>query len=650
MDSPIASLATDQAGPPSAPLSGGWRARHANQLCTAAEAIARILPGRRIFIGSGAAQPLGLVRALVNDSARFSDNDIVHILTLGPAPYVSPEMAGHFRHTAFFIGPNVREAVQSGRADFMPVFLSEIPELIRTGRVRIDVALLQVSPPDARGYVSLGVSVDVVKAAVDSAELVIAQVNPNMPRTLGDALVPVSCFDCLVDLAEPLFELPPQAPDAVATAIGKWVATLVPDGATLQTGIGRIPHAILSELKNRHDLGVHTEMFSDELMELAKRGVINGTRKTLCPGKMVASFLMGSRELYAWSNDNPMLEMRGCDFVNDPFVIAKNSRMVAINAALSVDLTGQIASDTVGGRFFSGIGGQVDFIRGAARSPGGKPIIALPSTAAKGSKSRIVSALECGAGVVTSRGDVHYVVTEYGIAQLWGKTIRERAAALIEIAHPDFRAELLNEAKARCYVFPDHPLPNPGAHEDARSVTLKGGECVEIRPVRVSDEDAVQDLLYRLSDESSFFRFFGHSVAHPRCEVLRMVERDPKTSVAFVARLAETDELLGIARADSAPHGRSAEIGVTVADQWQGHGVGSALLRQLIETGRRIGFDSLFAEVLPANGQMRCLLKRHDFVCVAEPFAQTLDFRLEFRGDFSPAARANEGPTKEGLA
>lgn len=617
-----------------------WRARYASQTCSAAEAIARILPGRRIFVGSGAAQPNGLVRALVSDRDRFSDNEIVHILTLGPAPYVSPEMTGHFRHTAFFIGPNVREAVQCGRADFMPVFLSEIPELIRTGRVKIDVALLQVSPPDAHGYVSLGVSVDVVRAAVDSARLLIAQVNPNMPRTFGDALVPVSRFDCLVDLAEPLFELPAQAPDEVAAAIGKWVATLVPDGATLQTGIGRIPHAILSELKSRHDLGVHTEMFSDELMELAKLGVISGARKSLCPGKMVASFLMGSRELYAWANDNPMLEMRASDFVNDPFVIAKNSRMVAINSALSVDLTGQIASDTVAGRFFSGIGGQVDFIRGAARSPGGKPIIALPSTAEKGRKSRIVSALECGAGVVTSRGDVHYVVTEYGVAQLWGKTIRERAAALIEIAHPDFRAELLNEAKARRYVFPDQPAPNPGAQETGRIVVLKGGERIEIRPVRVSDEDAVQDLLYRLSDESSFFRFFGHSVAHPRCEVLRMVELDPSAGVAFVARSVEDDELLGIARADAEPHRATAEIAVTVADHWHGRGVGSALLERLIEKCRGIGFGSLFAEVLPANGQMRCLLKRHDFSCRSEPFAQTLDFRLSLRrettGDLPP--------------
>jgi acyl-CoA hydrolase/RimJ/RimL family protein N-acetyltransferase len=614
-------------------VSDDWRVRYASKLCTLTEAISRIQPGRRIFVGSGAAEPIGLVRALVNDSGRFADNDVVHILTLGPAPYVAPEMEGRFRHTAFFIGPNVREAVQRGRADFMPVFLSEVPALIRSGRVRVDVALLQVTPPDARGYVSLGVSVDVVKAAIESADVVIAQVNSNMPRTLGDSLVPVGRLDCLVDLAEALLELPAEAPDEVATTIGELVATLVPDGATIQAGIGRIPNAILSALRNRSDLGVHTEMFSDGLMDLTKLGVITGKRKTLCEGKMVTSFLMGSAALYRWAHENPLLEMHPSDFTNDPFVIAKNSRMIALNSALSVDLTGQVAADTVGGRFFSGIGGQVDFMRGAARSPGGKPIIALPSTAVGGSKSRIVSVLEAGAGVVTSRGDVHYIVTEYGIAQLWGKSVRERAAALVEIAHPDFRAELLNDAKARHYVLPDHPLPNLQRPEQTTVVVLKTGERVELRPVRASDEDAVQDLLYRLSDESTFFRFFGHAVTHPHREVLGLVELDPMASVAFVARLVDTDELLGIARADGVPRGRTAEIGVTIADSWQGRGVGSALLERLIDASRGLGFDSLVAEVLPGNGRMQRLLRRHEFTCSGEPSAAALDFQLSLRNE-----------------
>lgn len=614
-------------------MTQAWQLRYRDKLCTASEAIARISPGRRIFIGSGAAEPAGLVDALVSDSARFADNEVVHILTLGPAPYVGPEMEGRFRHTAFFIGPNVRDAVQAGRADFMPVFLSEVPALIRTGRVRLDVALLQVSTPDARGYVSLGVSVDVVKAAVESAALVIAQVNPSMPRTLGDSLVPVSQLDCLVDLPEPLVELPSEAPDAVATRIGELVATLIPNGATLQTGIGRVPNAILSSLCSHQDLGVHTEMLSDGLMELAKLGVVNGRRKTLCPGKLVTSFLMGSRALYEWAHENASLEMHPSDFTNDPFVIAKNTRMIAVNSALAVDLTGQVAADSVGGRFFSGIGGQVDFIRGAARSQGGKPIIALPSTAVGGTKSRIVSVLEAGAGVVTSRGDVHYVVTEYGIAQLWGKSIRERAAALLEIAHPDYRADLLNEAKQRHYLLPDHPFPNPQPPVPAQLISLKSGERVELRPVRISDEDALQDLLYRLSDESAFFRYFGHTVIHPHKEVLRLVELQPQSSIAFVARLVDTDELVGIVRADAAPRSTAAELGISIADSWQNRGVGSALVGRLIEAGRAGGFSSLVAEVLPANTRMQRLLRRHGFTCTGEPDGNSLDFRLSLRDE-----------------
>jgi RimJ/RimL family protein N-acetyltransferase len=374
-------------------------------------------------------------------------------------------------------------------------------------------------------------------------------------------------------------------------------------------------------------------MFSDGLMELAKLGVINGKRKTLRAGKMVTSFLMGSRALYAWAHENPQLELRPSDFTNDPFVIAQNTRMIAINSALSVDLTGQVAADTVGGRFFSGIGGQVDFIRGAARSRGGKPIIALPSTAVGGTKSRIVSALEAGAGVVTSRGDVHYVVTEYGIAQLWGKSIRQRAAALIEIAHPDFRAELLNEAKARHYVLPDQPMPNPEPQRPEPIIVLKSGERVEIRPVRVSDEDALQDLLYRLSEESTFFRFFGHTVTHPHCEMLHMVELDPTASVAFVARLVDTDELVGVVRADGTSSGRSAEFGITVADSWQNHGVGSALLERLIAACRGRGFESLMAGVLPQNRAMQHLLRRYGFTCSSEQFPTTLDFHLSLRSE-----------------
>ncbi len=609
-----------------------WRERYAHLLATPAEAIRRIGPGRRIFIGSGAAEPAALVEALVSDGQHLLDNEIVHILTLGPAPYVAPDMASRFRHKAFFIGPNVREAVQAGRADFVPVFLSEVPSLIRNQRVKIDVALLQVSPPDERGNVSLGVSVDVVQAAVESAELVIAQVNSRMPVTSGRSRVPVSDLDCLVALDAPLFALPPEHPDPTATRIGELVSSLVPDGATLQTGIGRIPNAILTALRSRHDLGVHTEMFSDGLMQLARAGVITGRRKTLLPGKMVTSFVMGSQELYDWVDENPDLELQPSDFTNDPFVIAKNSRMVSINSALSVDLTGQVAADTIGGRFFSGIGGQVDFVRGASRSAGGKPIIALPATADHGRKSRIVSALEAGAGVVTSRGDVHYVVTEYGIAQLWGKSIRERAAALIEIAHPDVRPELLNEAKGRHFLFPDHPLPNPRPLPAEQLEVVKAGMQIRVRPVLVSDEDALQDLLYGLSDESTFWRFFGHKRSHPHQEVLRMVELDGARSQAFAACSAETETLLGIARWDLEPQTTTAELAVTVAQPWQGQGVGTKLLARLVEAAASAGIATLNAYVLPSNTSMQRLLKSAGFRCDGEVSNNPLSFRLDLKG------------------
>jgi acyl-CoA hydrolase len=431
-----------------------WQTRYAVKIATPEMAVRRIAPGRRILIGSGAAEPGRLVEAMVAHGEHLMGNEIFHLMTLGSAPYVQAGLGRRFRHTAFFIGANVRSAVQEGRADFMPVFLSEIPQLIASGRVGIDVALIQVSPPDRHGFVSLGVSVDIVRAAVDAASVILAEVNPNMPRTLGDSFLDVDRISALVPVDDPLPELAPEPLDEVVREIGRHVATLIPDGATLQMGIGKIPDAVLAALTDRHDLGVHTEMLSDGVMRLAEAGVITGRRKSFLPGKLVTSFIMGTRRLYDWVHDNPLIEMRPSTFTNDPFQVARNDNMVAINAALAVDLTGQVAADTVRGRFFSGIGGQVDFIRGAARSKGGKPIIALPSTAREGQVSRIQTCFEEGTGVVTSRGDIHYVVTEYGIADLWGKNIRQRTEALVGIAHPDFRAELLCAAKQRCYVFP----------------------------------------------------------------------------------------------------------------------------------------------------------------------------------------------------
>ena len=593
-----------------APAVDAWQHRFRTKVRTPAAAIRAIGPGRRILIGSGAAEPTSLVSALVEHGDHLADNELVHLLTLGPAPYVRPEFAARFRHLAFFIGANVREAVQAGRADFMPIFLSELPKLIQSRRVPIDVALIQVSPPDARGYVSLGVSVDIVRAAVTSASLVIAEVNPRMPRTHGDSFLSVNDIGLLVPVDTPVLELPVVTPNPVALAIGQHVAGLIPNGATLQTGIGQIPSAVLAALVNHHDLGVHTEMLSDSVIDLVERGVITGKKKTLLPGKIVTSFVMGSRRLYEWVDDNPVLELRASDFTNDPLIIARNERMIAINSALAVDLTGQVAADTIGGQFFSGIGGQVDFIRGAARSHGGKPVIALPSTARDGQVSRIQATFEAGAGVVTSRGDVHYVVTEYGVADLWGKSVRERAMSLIDIAHPDHRGELLIQAKAKKYVFQDQREPKFFSRARSETVTLRHGDVIHIRPLRVTDERLLQDLFYRLSEDSVYERFLGHKTCHPREEIAMLADFDDTRNAALVATgNQDVEELLAMARYDVEPATGSAEVALVVRDEWQGRGIGTALFVRLIALARAQGVPGITAQVLATNGRMLKLFR-----------------------------------------
>lgn len=413
---------------------------------SAGDAVAGIQSGDRVFIGSGAAEPSVLVDAMTARAPELRDVNVLHILTLGNAPYVAPEYAESFRHTAFFIGHNVRSAVQEGRADFMPIFLGEIPALFAE-RLPLDWALVQLSPPDKHGYCTVGVAADVVVSAIRHARHVVAEINPNMPRTWGNTIIHVDKLHCAVQADYPLPELHPEPIDETSAAIGRHVAGLIDDGDCLQLGIGTIPNAVLRELRNHTHLGVHTEMLSDGIVDLVQAGAIDCSRKNYHPDKIICSFVMGTRALYDFVDDNPFVESYGNEFVNDPFNISRNDRMVAVNSAIQVDLTGQVNSDSVGSRPYSGIGGQVDFMRGAARSKGGRPVIALPSTAKGGEISRIVPTLMEGAGVVTSRGDVHYVVTEYGVADLYAKGIHERARALIRIAHPKFQDELERRAR-----------------------------------------------------------------------------------------------------------------------------------------------------------------------------------------------------------
>ncbi|MCS6806918.1 MAG: acetyl-CoA hydrolase/transferase C-terminal domain-containing protein [Acidobacteriota bacterium] len=416
---------------------------------TAEEAVGAIRSGNRVYLSGNAATPYVLIRALAARKDELEHVQILNALMIGDDPLSKPGMEGHFRYNSLFVGSAIRDAVNDGRADYVPVFLHEIPRLFSSGLIPLDVAMIHTSPPDEHGFMSLGVESLMTQAAVNAAKIVIAQVNDKMPRTLGDCFVHISRIHKLVEVSEALPELEKSGFTEVEKRIGEYIAELVSDGSTLQLGIGGIPDAVLASLTSKRDLGIHTEMVSDGVMEAVEAGIITGARKTLHPRKVIATFSLGSRRLYEYLDNNPLFEFHPSDYTNDPFVIAQNENMVAVNSALEVDLTGQVCADSIGTRIYSGFGGQVDFIRGAARAKGGKPIIALPATAQGGRVSRIVPMLKPGAGVVTTRADVHYVVTEYGVAYLHGKNLRERAEALIRIAHPAFREELTRAARER---------------------------------------------------------------------------------------------------------------------------------------------------------------------------------------------------------
>ncbi len=429
-----------------------WETIYRRKVTDAATALSNVKSGQRLYVGGGAGVPSVLIDALVNRAGELRNVEITHILTFADAPYVRPEYAESFRHNALFIGASVREAVQAGRADFTPIFLSEIPSLFRNGTLPIDVALVSLSPPDEHGFCSFGVEVGTTKPAAEAARIIIAEINPRMPRTLGDSFIHVSRLHSIVEVDYPLPEAPQGGTADVFMQVGQHIAEMIPDGATLQMGIGSIPDAVLRNLGSHKDLGIHTELFSDGLIDMVENGVITCARKSFHPGKIIAGFLFGSKRLYSFVDNNPLIELHPTDYVNDPFNIARNEKMVAINSALQIDLTGQVCADSIGTRFYSGVGGQVDFIRGAARSKGGLPIIAFTSTAKGDTISRIVPMLTQGAGVVTSRNDVHYIATEYGVASLHGKSVQQRVHELVGVAHPKFREDLMRSARELGYI------------------------------------------------------------------------------------------------------------------------------------------------------------------------------------------------------
>lgn len=595
--------------------SAPWQERYADKLRTPARAAKAIESGDRVFIGTGAASPRRLTEEMVNRADALADIDIIHLLTLGPAPYVEPQFQDRFRHNAFFVGANVRQAVAEGRADYTPILLSEIPSLFKRGRFGLDVALIQVTPPDAHDFCSLGVSVDIVKAAAENADTVIAQVNPRMPRTLGDSFVHVDKIDVLVEHEMDLPEFRYPEPDEVARAIAENVAGLIEDGATLQLGIGAIPAAVLDHLAStraKRDLGIHSEVVTDRLLDVIEAGVVTNARKTLHPAKTLCSFCLGTERLYSFVNENPSFEFRPSEYVNDPFIIAQNDKMVAINAALEVDLTGQVCSDSLGYLFYSGIGGQVDFIRGAARSKGGKPIIVLPSTTEDGKRSRIVSHLSEGAGVVTTRGDVHYVVTEYGVADLYSRNIRERALALIHIAHPRFREELLSEAKERHYAFVDQ-LPPLGVYPaELETVAEFDGVEVFFRPIKPTDEPLMQDLFYSLSRQSRYYRFFAEmgGMSHERAQRYTTIDYENEMAIVGVVQEEEQQEIIAVGRYVVDPETTMADIAFLVRDDWQRKGIGTWLHDYMARIAKSRGVKGFRADVLPENTHVLRLAHR----------------------------------------
>ena len=584
--------------------------RSKDRIATAAEAIKIIKPGNSIFIGTGCAQPQHLVQALTEHSRHIYDAHIIHLLTVGEAPYADEKFRDRFKMNSFFVADNVRHALDRGIGDYTPIFLSEIPHEFESGRIAIDVALISVSPPNASGLCSFGVSVDIVKAAAANAKYVIAQVNRHMPRTMGDSFLHVNHIDVLVPHDESIITVPVPEPDETLRRIGQNLARLVEDGSTIECGIGRVPQALAEYLKDKKELGVHTEMFGDWIIDLIECGAITCSKKTVNRGKVVASFCMGSQRLYDYVHENPFFEFRPSEYVNDPFVIAQHDKMVGINVGLEIDLTGQVCADSLGYRFYSGIGGQVDFIRGSARSRGGKAVITMPSTARNGAVSRIVPHLTEGAGVVTTRGDVHYVVTEFGIAYLHGKSIRERVLALIHIAHPKFRNDLIDAAKEHNYLPPDQielaweQVRYP--EELERYETLRDGTQIFFRPVKPTDEPALAEMLYSLSNQSVRTRFFSHTVTFPHRDVQKLTNIDYRNDLAIVGCVPDPagERIVAIAQYFLDPQTQAAEVAFIVQDELQQRGMGTFLLDYLAQTARQRGVKRFYAKVLPANKAM----------------------------------------------
>ncbi len=602
-----------------------WQEKFADYVATPKKALAHVKPGQRVFIGTGCAEPVALVKALVARAGELSDVEILHLLTKGEALYADKKYEECFTVNAFYIGENVRKMIQLGAGSYTPVLMSDIPRLFDSGQMPLDVVLIQVTPPNLQGKVSLGVSVDIVKSAAENGSFVIAQVNPQMPWTRGDSCLDIYDIDLLVPVDEPLLLRPSMPLNDTTKTIAKHIVSLIEDGSTVQFGIGRIPGvgrippAVLHYLTDKKNIGIHTELITDSVIKLIESGAVDGSRKSTDRGKIVTSFCMGSKELYDLVDDNPLFSFRPTEYVNDSYVISRQHKMVAINMALEVDLTGQVCADSQGDKFYSGIGGQVDFGRGASASKGGKSIIVTSSSDVENGKSRIVSSLTPGSGVVTTRGEVQYIVTEYGVAYLHGKSVQERALALISIAHPDYREQLLKEAIASHFIrqdFADVEGRFVVDNEQVKtSLLLDDGTQVQFRPVHPTDDAKMRDLIYNLSQETIYYRFMSHQQHFGSKQIHNFVYVDHRKDVAVVGVVPEAhgEDIIAVGRYYLDERTNRAEVAFVIRDAWQNQGIGTFLFKHLVKTAKNNGISGFTAEVLRENKRMQAIFNNSGY-------------------------------------
>lgn len=583
------------------------------KLKTPAEAVAMVKSGDQIYLGTGCATPRVLARALELHKGDLANITLFHFLTDGALPHDRETAKTRFQHRCFFVGMDVRAAVKQRQADYIPISIAQVPKLIDSGRLATDVAFVQVSPPDKHGYVSLGVSVDITRAVALAAKTIIAEINPHMPRTLGNSFLHLDQIHVLVPVDEPIIEYTHPPADAVAQQIARYAARIIDNNSTLQIGLGRIPNEMIKHLTDRQNLGIHSDVITDPIVDLIEKGVITGKAKGLHPGQIVTSYCLGTRRLYDLIDQNPLFAFHPIDYVCNPTVLAGNNQLVSVTQAFAVDLTGQVCADQFQGEFYSGVSTQPDFLRGAANSPGGKPIICLASTTDDGQESRIRPLLRMGEGVTVARSDVHYVITEYGCAYLFGKSIRERALALIEIAHPEFRPWLLEEAKRLGYVRPDQTLRSRVAYpvREERETQLKNGVNILIRPSKASDINGLQDFFHRLSTEDIYTRFFQDLKFLPTSVAEHLCNVDYETEMACVAVTGqrENEMIIGSACYFVNPTSNLAEAAYMIHPGWQGLGLGGILQQWLIEYARVRGLRGFTLEILTTNSKMIRLAK-----------------------------------------